>query len=175
MRLRALLWSSCFSVAMAVSALPAAAAPVHECVSPKPTAASYTWDFKSEANTIFKDVQSDAQQAMDHADNLQSFAGDNGLSWEAHAYQLEYLKNDINDIGAKLCRLETIRPTVRVEFCAEAASVFGQSKLFGLPLTNYMTGYEDLPLVVGTHRDVVHIANEACHRDTSRPASHARR
>jgi hypothetical protein len=97
---------------MAVSALPAAAAPVHECVSAKPTAASYTWDFKSEANTIFKDVQSDAQQAMDHADNLQSFAGDNGLSWEAHAYQLEYLKNDINDIGAKLCRLETIRRVV---------------------------------------------------------------
>ena len=81
-------------------------------MSAKPTAASYTWDFKSEANTIFKDVQSDARQALDHAGELQSFTRDNNLSWKTHADQLEYLKSDIDDIGAKLCRLETIRRVV---------------------------------------------------------------
>jgi hypothetical protein len=81
-------------------------------VAGEPTAASYTWDFKGEANTIFKDIQSDARDAVDHAGILQSYALDSQLSWDAHAEELEYLKSDINDIGAKLCRLQTIRRVV---------------------------------------------------------------
>lgn len=42
----------------------------------------------------------------------QSFTENPNLSWETHASQLEDLKGDINDIGAKLCRLETIRRVV---------------------------------------------------------------
>lgn len=74
MRLRLLLPSTCIAAAMAVSAIPAGAASsaaVHECVVGKPTAASYTWDFKGEANAIFKDIQADAQHASYHADQLQ--------------------------------------------------------------------------------------------------------
>lgn len=112
MRLRTLFWSSCISAAIAVSAIPAAAATVSQCAAGKPTAASCTWDFKGEANTIFKDVQADAQQALYHADKLQSFAGDPNLDWQIHADQLEYLKGEINDIGTKLCRLKTIRRVV---------------------------------------------------------------
>ncbi|MBZ5619169.1 MAG: hypothetical protein LAQ69_10680 [Acidobacteriia bacterium] len=112
MRLRALLWSSCISVAMAVSAQPAAAAVTHECVAGRPTAASYTWNFQGEANTIFKEVQSDAQEALYRADRLQSFTGTPELSWQTYGYQLNRLRGDINDIGAKLCRLETIRRAV---------------------------------------------------------------
>lgn len=112
MRLRTLIWSGCISLSMAVFVLPAAAATVHECVPGIPTAASYTWDFKGEANAIFEDVQSAAQQALYHADRLQSFSSDNELSWESHAIQWDYLKHDINYIGAKLCRLESIRRVV---------------------------------------------------------------
>lgn len=76
MRLRGLVLGSCISVVMAVSAAPASAAAakecMHECVAGKPTAASYTWDFKGEANTIFKDIQADAQQALSHADRLRA-------------------------------------------------------------------------------------------------------
>jgi hypothetical protein len=112
MRLRALVWISCISAAMAVSPVPAAAAVVNQCTAGNPTAASYTWDSKGEANTIFKDVRDDAEKALYHAVKLQSFAGDPNLDWQTHADQLEYLKGEINDMGTKLCRLETIRRVV---------------------------------------------------------------
>jgi hypothetical protein len=113
MRFRTLLWSGCISAALAVCAIPASAATAsHQCVAAEPTAASYTWNFKGEANTIFRDIQTDAQDASYHADMLQSFARDPNMSWDSHADELEYLKSDINDIGAKLCRLQTIRRVV---------------------------------------------------------------
>jgi len=111
MRLKALLWSSCISAAMAFAGQ-AAAATVNACAARKPTAASYTWNFKGEANTILQDVQFDARQALFESDKLQSFAADPGLSWESHADELDLLKGDINDIGSKLCRLEAIRRMV---------------------------------------------------------------
>jgi hypothetical protein len=113
MRLRTLLWSGCISAALALCAVPASAATAsHQCVAAEPTAASYTWNFKGEANSIFRDIQSDAQEASYHADMLQSIARDPQTTWDAHADELEYLKSDINDIGAKLCRLQTIRRVV---------------------------------------------------------------
>jgi hypothetical protein len=113
MRLRTMLWSGCISAALALYAVPASAAPAsNQCVAAEPTAASNTWDFKGEANTIFRDIQSDAQEVLYHADMLQSFARDPQLTWDAHADELAYLKGDINDIGARLCRLQTIRRVV---------------------------------------------------------------
>jgi hypothetical protein len=85
---------------------------VNACAAGKPTAASSTWDFKGEANTILEDVQFDARQALFESDKLQSFAADPGLSWESHADELDLLKGDINDIGSKLCRPEAIRRMV---------------------------------------------------------------
>jgi hypothetical protein len=97
---------------MVAFAAPATAAGAHECVPGQPTAASYTWDFKGEANTIFQDARVDAEQALNHADRLQSFANDAALSRETHAVELEALKQEVNNIGARLCRLETIRRVV---------------------------------------------------------------
>jgi hypothetical protein len=111
--LRSLLWCSCISVLMTASTVPVAAATANECatkcVPGKPTAASYLWNFKGEANAIFKDVQADARRALSRADRLQSFTEDPHLDWETHASQLQDLKGDINELGTKLCRLETIR------------------------------------------------------------------
>jgi len=112
MRLRALLWSSCISAAMAVSAFAATSAATRECPAGKVSAESYTHDFKGEANAVFKDVQNDAQEALYHADQLEGFAQNGNISWESQAVQLDQVKGDINDIGAKLCRLETIRRVV---------------------------------------------------------------
>ena len=107
--LRMLFVGTCVAGAMVVFTPMAKAGAVHECVSASPTAESETWDFKGEANVIFRDIRSDAEQALNHADQLQSFARDPGMSREAHAGELDALKEEVNDIGAKLCRLETIQ------------------------------------------------------------------
>jgi len=112
MKLGTLLWSGLISAAIAVAAVPGTAPAVQSCAIGRPTAASYTWDFKREANSILEEVQSDARQAMNHADQLQSLEVDPNVSRETHAAQLNDLKDEINDIGAKLCRLETIRRMV---------------------------------------------------------------
>lgn len=112
MKLTSLLWSGCVSLAMAAYAVPAVAAVAHKCVPGKPTAASYTWNFKAEANNIFREVQNDTQRALYHAEKLKSFAPEGGPTWQVHAEQLQDLRNNINDMGAKLCRLETIRRVV---------------------------------------------------------------
>ena len=112
MRLRILLLRSCICAAMFAAAAPAAVRPVHACASGTPTAASYKWDFKGEANAIFEDVQSEAKQALYDADKLRSFTNTSDVSWEMHAIQLTDLKDEINDIGSKLCRLESIRRVV---------------------------------------------------------------
>jgi hypothetical protein len=153
MKLRTLFWSTCIFAAMAASTVPAAAAAAHECVPGKVTAASYTWDFKGEANTILKDVQAEAQQALNHADRLQALARDNNVDWEIHAGHLSGLRSEINDIGDKLCRLETIRrvlapwqqrvvdqvatTTRLLADNAQDAIVFGNDNREGLWLASY--------------------------------------
>jgi hypothetical protein len=98
---------------MIVSAIPGIAATEGKCacVPGKATSQSYTWDFKSEANAIFKDLQMDAQQSVNDAGMLQGDARA-GLTWESQAGQLDNLKTDIDSLGVKLCRLETIRGAV---------------------------------------------------------------
>jgi hypothetical protein len=88
-----------------------AAAPC-ECVPGKTTAASYTWNFHREANQLVQAIQDDSVAASRHAATLDSFADSPDLSWQTHAEQLSYLKSEINDMGRKLCRLETIRSAV---------------------------------------------------------------
>ena len=76
------------------------------------TPASYTWNFKGETNTVFQGIQADAQQALDHADQLQTFAEKSRLSWDTQGLQLDAIKDEVNDIEARICRLETIRRVV---------------------------------------------------------------
>jgi hypothetical protein len=110
MRLNRFLLSCACAFAMSVPAA-FAAAPC-ECVAGTPTAASYTWNFHQEANQLIQGIQDDSTAASMHAAKLDSFADSPGLTWQAHASQLSYLKSEINDMGKKLCRLETIRTAV---------------------------------------------------------------
>lgn len=89
-----------------------ATAAMHECITGRPTAASYTWNFRQEANNIFDDVQLNALQARYHAEQLQSFEFHPYLSWQSYADQLTQVKSAVNDMGDLLCRLETIRRVV---------------------------------------------------------------
>ncbi len=97
----------CAAPASAVA--PVSGVVVHECVTGKPTAASYKWDFKGEANGAFQAIQDDARQALDHADRLRSFEYSPNLDWRAYAGQLDMLKQEVNDMGRKICRLQVIR------------------------------------------------------------------
>ncbi len=165
MRLRTLLWTTCIAGALALSAAPAnAAAAPHECVAAEPTAASRTWDFQGEANTIFKDIQSDAQQAATDADSLQSLDRDYMISWESHAEHLDSLRSEINDIGGKLCRLQTIRRMLAPWQQRAVDQIAGEAQLMA-------NNTQDAIVFGGSHRsdlwlatyksDVTNLANEA--------------
>ncbi len=112
MRFGTLILSSLVSAAFAAASAPAAETTTRACAVGAPTAASNTWDFKGEANTLFQDVEFDARQAMNHADRLQSLEGDVNLSRDSRAILLDQLKQEINDIEARLCRLGTIQRVV---------------------------------------------------------------
>jgi hypothetical protein len=145
---------------MAIAAVPAGAAAANGCVAGKPTAASYTWNFQGEANGIFKEIQSDAEQALYHADKLGSFADDLKLDWDTDATELDYLRSDINDMGAKLCRLQTIHRGVApwqqhaidqiattarlMAYNAQNAIVFGNANREKLWLATYRSDLDNL-------------------------------
>ena len=109
MRFRTFFISTCALATTATLVVPGMRAAVRECVPASSTAASYTWDFKAEANSIFQDLEILARQTRDDADQLQTDNRGNGDNWEIQADQLNGIKQEVNDMGAKLCRLESIR------------------------------------------------------------------
>ena len=109
MRLRVSLVSTCALAATAAVLAPGVGAAVHECAPGNPTAASYTWDFKAEANSSFQDLETLARQTRDDADQLVTYNRGHEVDWEIQADQLHILKHEVNDMGARLCRLESIR------------------------------------------------------------------
>jgi len=113
MRINHFLLGACiFPLMAAIPPAASAAVRVKQCIAGAPTPASYTWSFQEEANNVFQAIQSDAAQAKYHAEKLQSFQWNSGLSWQSHAGQLLRLKQEVSDMGERLCRLETIRRVV---------------------------------------------------------------
>lgn len=112
MRVNRLLLSTCISLLMAFLPTAAAVAAANKCAAAKPNAASYTWNFQNEADNIFEDIQADAARAQYHAEQLQTFARDQQVSWQSQAIELDQVRSAVNDMGERLCRLETIRRSV---------------------------------------------------------------
>ena len=99
-------------VAAALSAAPAFAA-AGECIVQKPTPASYTWNFRQEANQDFKNLEFHAAQATRHAEVLQSMSTRaDSVSWVSDVNQLDQIRSAVNSMGQEICRLETIRRAV---------------------------------------------------------------
>jgi uncharacterized protein YacL (UPF0231 family) len=109
-RIQKILTIGCLTGALA--AMPALAMAPKECVAGKATAASYTWNFRKEATGLLQDVQSEAAQVRNHAAKIQTFGREYEVSWQAHSNQLSRLKTEVDDMGAKLCRLMMIRRVV---------------------------------------------------------------
>lgn len=84
------------------------ASTTQSCPTGEPTPGSNTWNFKKEASQLLKGLQGDAAEAESSAAALKQYALTPALSWEAHGEQLDSIKAAINDLGSKLCRLETI-------------------------------------------------------------------
>lgn len=98
-------------IALAVAPVASAAAP--ECAVAKPDAASYTWNFRQEADNIFAGIRSDAARAKSDAARLQRVvSGPDAVSWVSDSGELERIRAKVNDMGRDLCRLESIRSAV---------------------------------------------------------------
>jgi hypothetical protein len=97
------------AAAMLVAPGVSLAATPPQCSSAEPTAASYTWDFHKEASDLLNGLRVDARKARSAADQLRAFENEPEISWQSHADRLAQIKNEVNDMGAKLCRLEAIR------------------------------------------------------------------
>ncbi len=97
-----------FSGALILPAAPVSTS--QSCVSGAPTAQSYTWNFRQEAEGLLDDVGAEAWQASFHADQLQNFSQQ--IAWQEHADELNAIRAEVNDMGSKLCRLEAIRRVV---------------------------------------------------------------
>jgi hypothetical protein len=66
-------------------------------------------DYSQEASRLLDDMHADAYQIAHHASVLQGYATDPDVDWEMHADQLYTLKNEVNNMGKQLCRLESIQ------------------------------------------------------------------
>ena len=78
----------------------------NSCAPHPPTSQSYTWNFQREARGLLSDVHSEAMQTSFHADKLRHFSPE--ITWEEDAFQLNAIRQDVNRMGTRLCRLETI-------------------------------------------------------------------
>lgn len=84
----------------------------HACTAVTQTGASSTGNFKGEAITIFQQVQDEAHQALDLADKLKNSFLDPEMEWSDASEHLEELRDTVNDMGTRVCRLQTIRNLV---------------------------------------------------------------
>jgi hypothetical protein len=79
------------------------------CAAGVPTAASYNWDFPREASSLLREIRADAEQVQDQAELLRRYSLETSRTWESHADTLMAIRDKVNEMGSKLCRLETIR------------------------------------------------------------------
>lgn len=90
---------------LAAAAQPACAEPVH-------MAASSTEDLPREASRLLDQIRADAARVQDQAELLPRLSTDTGRTWESHADALMTIRDQVNDMGSRLCRLKSIRTSV---------------------------------------------------------------
>jgi hypothetical protein len=82
-----------------------------KCPLPGPvTPESYTWDFPNEASQTLADFENEAGMIRTHVTMLQSFTRFPALvSPESHARELMIIRERVNRLGERLCRLMEIQ------------------------------------------------------------------
>lgn len=99
----------CFLGALLVLPVVGRAAGPRPCIGGKANAASYTWNFQKEATGLLNGLQVDAGQVQRRADLLDAYIRGNEVTWDLQSDQLDQLRDEVNDMGRKLCRLVAIR------------------------------------------------------------------
>lgn len=163
-----LIGSSCILFAAAFSGVPARAAMAPNtpaCPAPGvATPASYTWDFKAEANQLLQNVRTDAQAIATSADYLQSYARGSMVSWQTDQVNLIATKDIVSDMDGKVCRLEAIRRVVAPEQQQAIDKVLTEERLIALHTNDaYNFGqnhYESMWSPV-YQNDLINLYNEA--------------
>jgi len=70
---------------------------------------SSTWNFSKEASRLFKGITTEARQVDQKAEEVRAASDTPTLDWHFQADELNQIRNDVNDMGQKLHRLELIR------------------------------------------------------------------
>ena len=78
-------------------------------IVPVGAVAAPQWNFSREASRTMGDLASYAVDAALLGDELQAGLGSQELSYQSHAYLLAAIKDDVDAMGAKVCRLEEIK------------------------------------------------------------------
>jgi hypothetical protein len=84
----------------------AAVAAVQSCAGLAPTFPS---NYSEQASALLLDVRNDGKQIAEQIADLKRLEKDPDLSWGIHALQFERIQSEIEEMNAKLCRLETIQ------------------------------------------------------------------
>ncbi len=107
-------WMGVLLLAIGVAAVPVSAATnsPQACAASKLTPASYTWNFNAEAYTLLNHIRSNARDAHDLADSINSTDQEGQIGWQIYAAKLTSIRADVNDMSRTLCRLEVIRRSV---------------------------------------------------------------
>jgi hypothetical protein len=76
------------------------------CSAPPPYPANYS----REASNLMDTMRYDAQRVADHAFQLQNYTRElNLVDWTTHSYQLNRIRSEVDDMGKRLCTLESIQ------------------------------------------------------------------
>ncbi|HUB32637.1 MAG TPA: hypothetical protein VMA31_06400 [Bryobacteraceae bacterium] len=109
MRLSNLFLISCLAGGMAILTGPAVADALPEsCTSSATTALSADVNVQKEANSLFQDIRDEAIHARFRADRLRAENRSNQVDWVVQGDQLTLLRHNVNVMGAKLCKLQSI-------------------------------------------------------------------
>jgi hypothetical protein len=100
--------TGCLLTAIFLLQGPAFAAP-RACRTAAATPESMTWNFSKEGSRLLQDIRQEARDARMETAKLEVQARNPMVDWQTHAIELSAVRYDVNHMGEKLCRLETIR------------------------------------------------------------------
>ncbi|HLK51657.1 MAG TPA: hypothetical protein VKT49_26130 [Bryobacteraceae bacterium] len=109
MRFHNLMKATCLLAFAALSSVsPGVAAPANqECTCGVET----RWNFPSEASRLLEEIRATSHRLTESTDRLRSFAY-SGISWQSHAIELTQVREHVNQIGARIERLQSIRQVI---------------------------------------------------------------
>lgn len=118
----------------------------HACSTAAATPESMTWNFSKEGSRLLKDINQEAWDVRTEAAKLEMQTRDTRVDWQTHAVELTEVRYDINQMGERLCRLETIRGQLAPEQQSAVDETYRLTKemaTFAQDAIVYLNGHQD--------------------------------